>query len=89
MVYGEFALLFAMLYFSVGLGRRIIFFMINLIQHGLACVTKCKEKHFYHNQNEQGKSHGYFLLISLGSSTTKWVKFQRVCKGSKVFYSCY
>lgn len=40
--------------------------MINLIQHGLACVTKRKEKHFYRNQNEQGQEPWLFSFDLLG-----------------------
>lgn len=49
-------------------------------------LLNARKSIFITTKMSKGKSHAYFLLIFLGSATTKWVKFQRVCRGSKVLF---
>lgn len=68
---------------SLEVCRRFIFFIINWIQCGdMVWVTKCI---FIITKMSKGRSHGYFLLIILGSVTPKWEKFQRACEDVHVF----
>ena len=62
--------------------------MINLIHCGVVCVQKCKEKHFYRNQNEQGG----VTVIFFWSSWDLWLQNGRnpePYEDLKVFHSCY